>query len=201
MNQLPLSSSEINDELNWLAFRYVAEELTEAESYAFEARLRDDLAACEAVAAMSQVSGCVQLAAAAELSQPVRKVEDPRSLPGRFRAWLAVGSTAVALGWLFLLLGNSNDRADLESPDVTVNNDSQSAADLIARWSQSDGASGFSDELLEITPLELSEADDSDRPQIPGWMIAAVSLEKVQSLTDDMTDMPSKLNNAETKDN
>lgn len=150
---------------------------------------------------MAQVAGCVQLAVASEVSEPVRKIESSPSLTSRLRAWLAVGSTAVALSWLFVLLGNSHDRATVESPLVSLDSNSQSAADLIARWSQSDAESGFSDDLQEITPLELSGTGDSDRPHIPGWMIAAVSLEKVKSPTDDMTNIPSPLNNVETKDN
>lgn len=201
MNPLFPFTPELDDELNWLAFRYVSGEMTGDEIDSFEARLARDLAACEAVAEMSNLASCSQQALTAEISELAFQVENPRSMSVRIRAWVAVGSTLAALGWLLMLLTGHNDRSIVESPEAVTQNDAQAAADLIARWTQSDGESGFSDDLPEITPLELSGADDSEKPHIPGWMIAAVSLEKTAPPADDATDMPSQRNAIEVKEN
>jgi hypothetical protein len=200
MNERHHLTPGTDDELDWLAFRYVAGELSEEEVASFEARLADDVAACEAVAAMSELSIGTQVALLSEKLEPARRVEYPGSLTVRIRSWIAVGSTAVALGWLFLLLGNRSDRATVETSASVAQTEAQSAADLIARWSRSEETE-FSDELPDITPLELSAADNSERPDIPGWMIAAVSLESTESPPDDRPDMPSDMHPVETKEN
>jgi len=200
MNPLHPITPEFDDELNWLAFRYVAGELTEEQTESFEARLADDLAACEAVAAMSELAVSAQSAAAVEKSERVRVAESPHKLRVRIRSWIAIGSTVVALGWLFLLSGNRSDRTEIGPAGPVTRSDAQTAADLIARWSQSE-ESEFTSELPEIAPLDLNGAGDSGRPDIPTWMIAAVSLENAASRSDDVPDMPSDRKPVETKEN
>lgn len=200
MNESPQHAPGSDDELNWLAFRYVAGELTEEETESFEARLADDLAACEAVASMTELSINTQTALVSDKLEPARRVEDPRSLPVRLRSWLAVGSAIVALGWLFMLFGDGKHQDVAEFPGSSFSTELQSAADLIAHWSQSDDEVPFYDELLEIVPIELG-GDESETPDIPGWMIAAVTLENAGSPADDMPDLPSDRNPVETKEN
>jgi len=53
------------DDLNWLAFRYVAGELDDAETQAFEARLETDQPAREAVAQSVALTQSVAIAAGA----------------------------------------------------------------------------------------------------------------------------------------
>lgn len=190
-----------DDELNWLAFRYVAGEMTAEETESFEARLTDDLAACEAVVAMSELSLSAQVAIVTEIQEAAIRVEDPRPVPARIRSWVAVGSTVVALGWLMLLLGNGNDQMKRGSPELAERGELQSAADLIARWSQADEEAVLSDEFLEATSIEFSGADELERPYIPGWMIAAVSLENTEPPSDEMPEVPPNGTSVEVKEN
>lgn len=193
MNPSSLLTPGSDDELNWLAFRYVAGELTGEEAASFETRLANDLSVCEAVAAVSELTISTQATLLSERLETARRTEDPRPWTARVRSWVAVGSTVLALGWLFLLLGDGSDRAARKTADSPTRNQSQSAADLIAHWSRY-GETEFSDEFPEIAPTELTEPDD---PDIPGWMIAAVSLENAETPADEMPDT----NRVELKEN
>lgn len=92
------------NDLNWLAFCYVAGELSAAESLAFEDRLARDEAACEAVALAAKLN--LAVVAACDRNQPVSPApaiyEVEVTIPARrddFAAtsrWAGTAITAVA---------------------------------------------------------------------------------------------------------
>ena len=95
-----------HDDLNWLAFRYVAGELDEAETLAFETRLEADQDAREAVARAVMFSRCV--AAATDDGQPSRtapvcELASPVPVAGRGSAWGWVTALVVSAAMLVLV--------------------------------------------------------------------------------------------------
>src|SRR5262245_16159830 len=96
MNQSPaLRPDDAGDELAWLAFRFIAGEMTADETTAFELRLADDQAAREAVAAAVELFHAV---CAAEAAEPVVAVAaKERSTWSQKVTWVASGAVAAAL--------------------------------------------------------------------------------------------------------
>ena len=96
-----------HEDLNWLAFRYVAGELTAAELQAFESQLEDDQSAREAVARACELTCCI--AAAEHGTTAVREANaQPRAADCIRRssrvAWQHVSVLAVSLAVCLLLL-------------------------------------------------------------------------------------------------
>jgi len=103
------------DDLNWLAFRYVAGELDEAEMQAFESRLEADQDVREAVAQAVALTRCVAVVAAEQASRsepvcelparelPAREGAADRPALGRGSAWGWVTALAVSAALLVLL--------------------------------------------------------------------------------------------------
>lgn len=82
------------DDLEWLAFRYVAAELTTDERTAFEARLANDRAACEAVGRQVELACAIRAQAWAAAPPPVAR----RSRPWRWSPRGGQLGTATADG-------------------------------------------------------------------------------------------------------
>ena len=152
-------SSKVDEDLNWLATQYVLGELSGADRESFETRLAGDVAACEAVMSASRLLLTVQAVSAAPtpaVSTPATNLR--RSARG---AWAAVAAVCMAVVALCLIPFSTPDTVE-----SVASNDS--AAQLVSLWR----TGGVPDEDLE-------EVDDSvdDDVAVPGWMIAAVSLE------------------------
>ena len=94
MNQFAESPLDDAPALEWLAFRYVTDELTELEREAFEVRLADDQAAREAVAAAVELTQAV-VWVEHESTVNARPVAAP-TRPQRERTRRG----AIALGWM-----------------------------------------------------------------------------------------------------
>lgn len=165
-----------DDDLAWLAFRYVVGELDSEESAAFEDRLDRDQSAREAVAgAVALVEGVVHATPARRSSPRVRRVAmaalaaaaclalavAPRLFPLRphrpatdVHTPAAGAGAAVALAWSGVL---EQDAAEAPRPD-----DPSAALD--------------DPEAVEVAPIETM-ADAGDRVEgLPGWLIEAASL-------------------------
>lgn len=134
--------------LDWLAFRYIANEMSDDERDAFESRLADEQAAREAVAAAVELSQTVLLVE--EMPQP--SVVSPR--PWRIAAaWMSLGACVcltVIIGGQYLAAnfsGNRTEPAAVEGP-----------AELASLWSQTRLAS-----LPE--GAETAYLDDVDAPR------------------------------------
>lgn len=169
--------SSVDEQRNWLAMQYVLGELSESERAAFEERLADDLAVCEAVTSASRLV----LTARAALSEPnvdlvsVAGASRGRVVAGSTRgSWLAVVVTSAALVLLCLCAIPSPKRTDVVSLDPA-------AAELVSLWRS--GTSLGDDESDDMEEL----ADPAGDAAVPGWMLAAVSFEAPET-----TDAPTE---------
>jgi ferric-dicitrate binding protein FerR (iron transport regulator) len=170
-----------DDDLAWLAFRYVAGDLDPDDSAAFELRLDRDQPAREAVA------GAVALRAGV-----VRAAPTFRSTPGsrsrvRRAAVVALASAAcLALALAPRLVGF---RPHGDSPDARIPAPGSGAGSAVAlTWSglrqeaaetprQDDSTAALDDlEVDTVIPIETT-ADAGDRVEgLPSWLIEAASL-------------------------
>lgn len=95
-----------HDDVNWLAFRYVAGELDEAETQAFELLLETDQPAREAVAQAVMIARSVTMVAdygQAKQSESVCELTTPVSAAGRGSAW-GWGTALVVSAALLVLV-------------------------------------------------------------------------------------------------
>lgn len=95
-----------HDDVNWLAFRYVAGELDEAETQAFELLLETDQPAREAVAQAVMIARSVTMVAdegQAKQSESVCELTTPVSAAGRGSAWGWVTALVVSAALLVLV--------------------------------------------------------------------------------------------------
>lgn len=95
-----------HEDLNWLAFRYVAGELDEAESQAFELQLETNQPAREAVAQAVMLTRCVTMVAdecQSNHDASVSALATPVSVAGRGSAWGWVTALVVSAALLVLV--------------------------------------------------------------------------------------------------
>ena len=163
--------AESQTELDWLAFRYVADELSSAERDEFELRLATDQSAREAVAAAVELLANVHraevtvIAETAAVSNPVvHQAGRPvlRTSGRRGGAWVV--ATAVALVAAVLL-----------APQAWFGSSSEEQRDrqeLATLWTESSAEPN--DSWSEDSSDEVAGEDD-DEALVPGWMLAALS--------------------------
>jgi len=149
-------------ELDWLAFRYIANEMTAIEADSFESRLADDQAAREAVARaveLAQAVACVPTSII--LFQATHRALANTSRPyfgRRPLRWIAAAA-AVVLG----VVG------------VQVFKGSSENSKLAKVWAKI----RIGSEVLDLSEHDLiAESEESletsDELTVPGWMIEAV---------------------------
>jgi ferric-dicitrate binding protein FerR (iron transport regulator) len=163
-----MTTSEMTtrNDLAWLANCYVADELSTDEAAAFEARLANDEAACDAVARAMELNLAI---AAAFDSQPATLVPQHSafsiqpSAPSRRTASTitALAATAVAAAVVALMVGRSPTANGVARKD--------GADRLVAAWASGEAArnNAADDDTLEL-------ADDADLDP-PDWMLAALT--------------------------
>ena len=159
--------SSVVEHRNWLAMQYVLGELSESDCAAFEERLADDLALCEAVTAASRFVLTARMALSETQVYLVSVAGSSRSqvvASSSRGSWLAVAVTTVALALLCLCAIPSPNRTDVASLDP-------SAAELVSLWRS--GMSLGDDESDDMEELTDTTGDIA----VPGWMLAAVSFE------------------------
>ncbi|WP_425618845.1 hypothetical protein NA78x_002561 [Anatilimnocola sp. NA78] len=173
-----LTKPEPQDELAWLAFRYVAGELSPTEVEQFEERMAVDQAAREALAQSVELYHAI---AAAEASVITAVAKQPVvSLPARDRsqhlAWLVAGMSAAAVlvmaGWNAGWFGPA-------APLAGNNNVAHVTAALAVAWTemQADATAGddeSGDDELALHEALLQEEVLSISTEAPSWMTAAV---------------------------
>jgi hypothetical protein len=175
-------ASENQNELSWLAFAYVAGELSAADAEAFELRLAEDQAAREAVA---QAVELTQVVAAVEshAAEPVVVVRRESAAWSTRLAWMAVGGLAsllIALLWS----GIDQPQPRVKRDEPAKPQSSPQARELALAWSQTRAALAESDVGLwypthlataDAADAAADDADDADAlAEAPSWMTAGV---------------------------
>ncbi|MBS0204299.1 MAG: hypothetical protein JSS49_15455 [Planctomycetes bacterium] len=156
--------SSAMDDLQWQAMQYVLGEMSDTERDLFEARLADDLAACEAVTSASRLV----LTAQAALHETSRTSPPRTAMPvavhaSRRAAWFAVAMTAAAGILCVVAL-----QFAVSVPASRVAG--QDSAELVALW-----RSGMAVDAADV--YDPDDAADAVSDAVPSWMLAAVSVE------------------------
>jgi hypothetical protein len=188
---------EQSEDLEWLAFRYVAAELSPAESREFEDRLEHDQEAREAVGRLVEVT-CAVRTLDWDTAPPVRHVRRVSPWHRRRSVQLIAG---LALGLIVALLvwgRRSGDRASLREGSLAT---APQAAELAVVWSNARAElSGREDDAAGwrwLTPAD-KETDDPGpaveeaAADTPDWMVSAVS-----TMESDDDDQPSPASDVE----
>jgi hypothetical protein len=169
-----------SDEPIFLAYRYLAGELSPPECAAFEDRLAADQASREALAQATQLAESVHLAceAGAAALDAVGATRDDHRAPatplGRRwlerAGWMATGAAAVALTYFAIRQqGALPERSD------------PAAEALVSAWVQQPPVIAFepADEEWSGEPSDdeaaVASGEEPEFVHIPGWMLAAVS--------------------------
>jgi len=162
------------DDLNWQAQQYVLGEMSAEATAAFERRLADDEAACEAVVAASalvlalQVAGPDTMSPRAPISEHVsfiRAASEQRPTERR-NPWMSVAALTMSLAAL-LCLG----LVQVPTSTSTASRDAVDAAALVSLWH-----TGMVDDAEDVDDSE-DALDPAGSVAVPGWMLAAVSIE------------------------
>jgi hypothetical protein len=144
------------DDLAWLAWRYLLDELDTAARAAFEERLGHDEAAAAAFAEATQLLGAVAVAGGGRAPAAPR----PRWLPS------AVAVAALAAGLLLMTLVAMSPRSRTRPVGR--------AAELVRLWSGGEESvtAGDADDLAGVAGMEESGLDE-----VPAWLLTAVAID------------------------
>ena len=163
------SEATIQNDLAWLANRYVAGELSVDETAAFEARLETDVAACSAVAHAMELSLAIAAAFDQETSQPVARPIQETVAPTRWSvaSLAALAALAAVAASIALMVGHvgstTNGIARKDGADR-----------IVAAWASGEAARNNADDD------DLLDATDDDDLDPPDWMLAALTIEDVK---------------------
>jgi anti-sigma-K factor RskA len=170
-----------SDDLDLVAFRYIAGEMTPEEAVAFETRLADDQTARVAV---SRAVGLSQklATAAPPIAEPAAPTQKAARKPARKSAlvwaqplaWMAIGATAAVLAVnLFSRPAKLPDSAPPTTNVQPTGGSSSVDALMFARLqSEQDGAAELERWLDQTAAVD--EADESPlAAEVPSWVLAA----------------------------
>src|SRR5262245_21336999 len=173
-------NNEIQNELDWTAFCYVAGELSPAEVERFEVRLADEQPAREALARAVEMTQAVAAAESQAECHVVIPAARHRPVWISRLAWMAVGGTAAALLAVLWSGALNSGRHPLTGAQLlarselaaawTQARDEIAAAKEAGQWPMI-AAAGDSD---EEQPGTESRGDDLALEEAPSWMTAAV---------------------------
>jgi hypothetical protein len=165
-----MSQHQERQQLAWLAYRYVADELSADEASDFEERLAVDQSAREAVAEVVRLSAAVQ-------ALPSEAFYDRELAPSLWRqraCWAALGAAAcllLTLGAQFLL-GRASPTGNQARGEPTP---------LALAWAEAHSAAGDSpevaqqDDSFDASQAMLDEpTEDAATWDAPGWLLDAV---------------------------
>lgn len=173
-----MNSCDEPQDLTWLAFRYISDEMTAEEQAAFEERLACDQQAREELAQV------VELAQAAAVRPQVVTVTAAHSWSGRL-GWMLSGTVACLLlisvveGWqryraeLAGLFRGGSDRSLVESLQPEG---------LALAWASAQSA-GETLSVVDSEPTVVAVNEPLEAPvEVPDWLLAAVTAQQ-QALT------------------
>lgn len=174
MNDIETRNFDPND-LDWLAFCYIADELDDAQTAKFEARLEADQAARDAVLTAMLSANAIDSAFAASV-EPRAKNQLPQKSRSSF--WFQPAPMFAAITCLMLMIALLNF-------DFNDNNDGVVASqnDLAEAWASSLAMDNEPAEetvtLVDYTSLEVEDEEDNS------WLLAAlVDIEEVNEESD-----------------
>jgi len=159
------------DALEWLAFRYVANELEGVERDSFEERLAVDQAAREAVARSVLHTQALSRALAEADLAPVAPAPHGYTSPRRWAlglaSCLALGLIVVLSQQLSHLPPESNSQSGVSSPV---------SAELAYAWAQTRDTLAAEEGVSEAVAADLDghrNEEDEQSLSAPSWMVAA----------------------------
>lgn len=161
------------EELDWLAFQYVMNELTEADRVAFELRLEDDQEAREAVARAVELSAAIRMQPSAIQRPTVAATAStmPRVSIHKMMLWVGTLAAAVLVALSLWL------RPTLPSAQGV------GATDIALAWNQLRQAEEETapttepvDDIESDWLLEDEDIDDEPVAAPPSWLVAGVAL-------------------------
>ncbi len=185
--------SALLSDLDWQAYCYVAGDLPADAALAFEQRLAEDLAACEAVARMSELFQAVQAALALQprSTRSAGPLSAPRKQSLSQAKWVALAATlaGIACGaWLLGtgLWGTGWLNTGLVTGPVALQPLTGEQRALVDAWIETASpAPAVIQALDEREPMLLAEIEDEpasvDSPvpehtiEVPGWLTAALT--------------------------
>ena len=188
MNQQP-------DETIWQAWLYLHDELSPQQANAFEARLDEDVALCDALAD----AALIQQAATqpnAPVTCPVERFPSRHQTTQTSRAavWATVVSLSLVMAWgLFGLL--SGDTISTNGPDSIVSNSSDNQGPAESIGAQDKVLTVWAELAIPVEESESpiassevnSESNSSESESVPDWMFAALSVSAASHM-DEMAD-------------
>lgn len=168
----------MSTDLHFTAFRYVADELSDAERLAFEEQLAVDQAAREAVA--EAVALCERLAAAGPVS-PGRSlavsVEQSRRRGGL--AWRAAGLVAAMAACVAIVWWNAARQAIVPPGQPGIVAETHEADVLAVVWAEAGEESAAEADDDAVDAVEEEEAESAvllaeRETHVPDWLLTAV---------------------------
>jgi len=161
------------DDLDWLAFCYVTDELDAESRAAFEQRLATDVIACEAVADAVHLSSLVYEVAEADDNKLVELPADPaeHTQPAK---WSVVPTLVFAASVMLCLLAAgwiwTNSNGTQQSPD---------ANQLATTWAEAfvdeDPGSEFESVILTTGAGSTFGGDLDDADSDDSWLLVALA--------------------------
>ena len=170
-NNYKASSAHTSEENLWQAFLYVAGELSSDEAEAFEQRMLEDLRLCEAVAQATQLSCDI---AATDIStasdRPNISKAAGETIWSSRRNLLATFAALCCL----IVFGFVASQRNFTNESVAEGLGTQNveAGLLVSAWA----AAGD-----PVDDFESADETDGDL-DVPGWMLAAVSMSELEAL-------------------
>jgi hypothetical protein len=155
-----------DDELDWLAFCFVAGEMDDRQRAEFEHRLADDQGAREAVARAVELCQAAAVVDAQEHQRPMPQITVGTASWPRSLAWLSIGASAALV---LAAAGMQLDTIKTWFTPPPVNR-----TDLAEVWSQTRESVR---DIVQGEPIEappLTESDFSSEVSLPSWITAAV---------------------------
>jgi anti-sigma factor RsiW len=189
----PTPQNASGQDLDWVAFCYVADELSEADRSAFESRLENDLAACEAVARAVRLADTTLLALT-DLS--ARTTEDRTARQRRrdvSRRARSIGVAGLIASVLIVVLSTWQHQPD----PVAMNETVQDADAIVGLWFSSQSVVNElpapEEDIVSFprqtdvsspnvaSPIVAAAAESS--VDVPDWLMVALQAESASAAT------------------
>jgi hypothetical protein len=184
MNNSPdnLDADQTGD-LEWLAFQYVANELSEQECLQFEALLAEKQSAREALAHATQlVAGLKSITPQSVAQETVAAAQQPVATSTTRWAFWGLLTTAAAVVLLVPSLFKSTGTTDTPTiPTAQTEPSTEDAEYLLSLWAESSQesnvalTSNMNTETVEFSDQQNVLADNQSL-EVPDWLYTAVSL-------------------------